>query len=128
MALLTQDAILSADDLTRERIDLPEWGDGAFAFVRTLEGNERDMFEESCQGKGDKPNLKNIRAKLVVLTLCDESGKRLFTDMQVNAVGKKSAAVLDRIFGVAQRLNGLTAKDVEDLAKNSEGDPSGDSG
>ena len=34
------------------------------------------------------------------------------------ALGDKSAAALDRCFAVAQRLNGFSSDDVEDLAGN----------
>jgi len=52
------------------------------------------------------------------LTICDEEGTRLFAAKDMDELGKKSAAALDRIFTVAQRLNGLSGEDVEDLAKN----------
>jgi hypothetical protein len=42
----------------------------------------------------------------------------------VEALGKKSAAALNRVFEVAQRLSGITDDDVEELAKNSVGGPS----
>jgi hypothetical protein len=63
-------------------------------------------------------NLRNIRAKLVALTVVDEDGNRIFSDEDAEALGKKSAAALDRIFAVAQRLSGLRPEDVEELAGN----------
>ncbi len=72
-------------------------------------------------------NLQNIRAKLVALTVVDEQGNRIFKDEDVKWLGNKSAAALDRIFEVAQRLSGLRDEDVEELAKNSESDLSDDS-
>ena len=63
-------------------------------------------------------NLKNIRARLVVKTACDENGALLFTEDQASYLGKKSAKALDRCFSVAQTLNGLSGNDVEELAKN----------
>jgi len=116
--MLTRDQILSADDLKRETVAVPEWGGDVI--VRTMTGTERDAFEASLQGgKGGKLNLANIRARLVSRTAVDDAGARLFTEADIEAVGGKSAAALDRCFAVAQRLNGLSAKDVEDLGKNS---------
>ncbi len=89
--------------------------------MRGLTGAERDAFEQSIvetRGKNTRMNLRNIRAKLVALTVVDEDGNRIFSDEDAEALGKKSAAALDRIFAVAQRLSGLRPEDVEELAGN----------
>ena len=62
------------------------------------------------------PNLQNVRAKLLARCLCDEHGERLFNDAEVEALGAKSAAALDRVFKVAQTLNGIGEKEIEELA------------
>lgn len=127
--LLSRDEILAADDLPRELVDVPEWG-GA-VYVRTLTGEERDAFEAATvqsRGKRVDLNLRNIRARLVALAVVDEDGRRLFTDGDVAALGKKSAQALNTLFGVAQRLSGLTEADVEEMAKNSGSGQSDDSG
>ena len=114
--MLNRDTILKADDLPKELVEVPEWGGSVY--VRTLRGNDRDSFEQSLVGKKQKMSLDNVRARFAVLTICDESGTRLFTDADAKALGDKSAAALDRVFAVAQRLNGFSQEDVEDLAKN----------
>jgi len=73
-------------------------------------------------------NLANVRARLCAISIVDETGKRMFSDEDVRALGRKSAAALDRVFAAAQRLSGLTDEDVEELAKNSDGGQSDDSG
>jgi hypothetical protein len=121
MPLLKRDEILKASDLTFEDVDVPEWG--GVVRVRALSGAERDRFEQSCvvqQGKKTKMNMNNIRAKLCALTLVDEAGLRIFSDLDVEALGAKSAAALDRVFDVAQRLSGISDDDLEELEKNSE--------
>lgn len=121
MALLTRDQILAVEDLKRETIDVPEWG--GEVIVKSLTGAERDAFEDSVvrqRGKTRELNLRNARARLVSLSLIDESGSRLFSDGDVEALGRKSAAALDRVFAAAQRLSGLTENDIDELAKNSE--------
>lgn len=119
MALLTRDAILQAQDLPTERVVVPEWN--GEVLVRALTGAERDAFEQSIveqRGKSTRMNLQNLRAKLVALTVVDEEGKRLFSDEDAKLLGQKSAAALNRIFEVAQRLSGLRPEDVEELAGN----------
>lgn len=129
IVILSKEAILSADDLVKELVEVPEWG-GA-VYVRALTGAERDAFEQSMvemrtvrQGRKQETvremRLQNIRARLCALTICDEEGNRLFTDADVQALGRKSASALNRVFQVAQRLSGLTDEDVEELAGNSD--------
>ena len=111
--MLTREQILQCDDLPKETVKVPEWG--GEVQVRTMTGTDRDAFEASLIGKEGR--LENVRARLVSLAVCDESGNRLFGDEDVAALGAKSAKALDRVFAVAQRLNGIGAEQVEQ-AKN----------
>lgn len=79
------------------------------------------------QAKVRKVNLANMRARLVVLTLVDADGKRVLGDEDADALGEKSAAVIARLFDVAQRVNALSADEVKALEKNSVTSPGGDS-
>lgn len=110
---LDRSAILAAEDLPKEEIQIPEWSGSVF--VRTMTGTERDRFEAA--------HLKNphsdIRARLAVAAVCDEAGAPLFTEADIPAVGKKSAAALDRIFAAAMRLSKIGAADVKELEGNS---------
>ena len=122
MTLLSKTAILCANDLQIEDVDVPEWGGSVR--VRSFTGRERDAFEASMvrgEGKDRKVDLTNMRARLVGLTVIDEGGQRLFTDEEVDLLGSKSGAALDRVFAIAQKLNGLSGADVEELTKNSTG-------
>jgi hypothetical protein len=115
--LLSASEILGADDIVTELVEIPEWK--GKVIVRGLTGAERDGFEESLlerRGKNREVRLANLRAKLCALTMVDGNGKRLFSDAQVEALGKKSASALQRVFAVAQRLSGLSDEDVEELA------------
>lgn len=126
---LNKAEILAQDDLKYEDIQIPEWG-GAWVRVRTLNASERDRFEASTvtrRGKSVTTNLENIRARLCLLCLVDENGERLFQEEDTFPLGGKSAAALDRIFTVAQRLNGLRDADVEELAGESNAAQNGDS-
>ena len=128
MALLTKQDIINANDISTEDVAVPEWG--GTVRVRTLTAKERDAFEAGLstgEGKKRKADLVNIRAKLVGLCCVDESGARVFTDSEMLMLGTKSAAAVDRVFTVCQRLNGLSNEDVEDLEKNSVPAPVGNS-
>jgi hypothetical protein len=128
MAILTKEQILSADDIKRELVQVPEWGGDVY--VKAMTGTERDSFEASIvemRGKAQNVNLKDIRAKLASISICDESGKRLFTDGDMQALAKKSAAALQRVFEVAQRLSGIGDDDVKELADGVKNSPFDDS-
>jgi hypothetical protein len=117
MDVLGKDAILSAQDKNNQIVSVPEWG--GHVNVRVMSGTERDSFEAGLMGDGGKVNTVNIRARLCSLCICDAEGKRMFTtDADIKLLGDKSAAALDRVFMVAQKINGITAEDVDALAKN----------
>lgn len=126
--ILSKDDILGADDNKVEPVEVPEWG--GVVLIRTISGKERDHFESSCfvgRGRDRRENFANLRARLVRLCAVNEKGEMLFNDDDVKKLGTKSAAALDRVFAKAQKLNGLTNDDVEELTKNSESDQSDDS-
>jgi hypothetical protein len=123
-----RDAILAKADVQIRELYIPEWG--TWIRVRGLTGKERDDYETSImvgKGKSRDVNMRNLRAKLVVRAVIDQQGARLFTDADVEALGEKNAAALERIFDVARELSGLSEQDTEELLKNSEGGQPADS-
>lgn len=53
------------------------------------------------------PSLAHTRARLLVLTCCDEAGRRLFVEKDIPRLIKKQPQVLDRLYTAAAKLNGL---------------------
>ena len=125
MSSLKREDILEVKDIEIEEVEVPEWG--GTVCVKGMSGLERDAFEASivqAKGKGTKVNMENIRAKLAAQTLCDEQGERLFTDVDVKLLGKKSAVALQRVFVVAQKLSGIGDADVNELVDGLNENPS----
>ncbi len=124
LRILGKDDIVKADDLQTSEVEVPEWG--GTVLVRGLSGVERDAFESSMikgTGKNQKVDTQNIRAKLCSLAIVDEQGKRIFDTMEaIEALGKKSASALTRVYDMASKLSGLREEDVEELVKNSGND------
>lgn len=117
MQVLGKAQILSAQDKKTATVPVPEWG-GAVC-VRSLTGRERDAYEAEMLDTPKEEKLVNLRARLVALCLCDETGAPLgFTADEVKQLGEKSAAALDRVFTMASQLNALGAADVAELEKN----------
>jgi len=108
--------ILGCTDFKVEKIEVPEWNQTLW--VRVMPGHARDFFEAGLQGKDEIERLQNIRARLAVLTLCDEAGNLIFDESDIDALGEKSSKALDRIFEVSSKLNGLSDDDIEGLKKN----------
>lgn len=127
--LLTRDQILGAEDRKYEDIHVPEWG--GTVRVRALSGVERDAYEAGIvQLRGDgtrRFTLQNARARLAALSICDVEGNRVFTEQDVQALGEKSAAALERVFDAARRLSGLSDEDVQELTEGFGDAPSGGS-
>lgn len=127
--MLTREAILRALDMEIEFVSVPEWAKllpGGGTYVRSLEGHERDDFDEQItltRKHGKKTtreiHMANARAKLVALAACDKNGARIFFDTDVELLGKKNARALQRVFEVAMRLSGMTEEEIEDLGKDS---------
>lgn len=127
MALLNREAILAANDLPTKDVPVPQWGGSVR--VRSLTGAERDQFElDVLTARRDgKISPGNIRARYVAMCVVGEDGANLFTADDVEALGRKSATVLDKIYQEVLQFNALTEDDVDELAGNFEPAPNGGS-
>jgi hypothetical protein len=116
MTYLNREQILNAKDSKTQEVDVPEWG--GKVLVGTMSGRARDAYEKAIVSANGSLDRTNIRAKLCAACIVDEKGKLVFDEKDLDALGNKSAAALDRVFEVALKLNGFSDKDVEELAKN----------
>ena len=121
---LSREDILSAADIQEADVPVPEWGGpGATVRVRGMTGKQRDRFEESImegKGRNRKANFENFRAKLVARSIIDPTtGRPLLRPSDVEPLGNKSAAALQRVFNKIQELNGISDEDQENLTGDS---------
>ena len=113
MPLLTRVQILAANDMPFEDVPVPEWG-GAEACVRVRGLNAKEFIEITRSIMTDEGQVDNALSMDLTITvpfmcLVDETGQRLFTDEKdVELLGLKSKAALERVMDVAKRLSGLT--------------------
>ena len=126
--LLDRSKLLAKETLEIEKVEL---GEGDIVYVRQMTGRERDQFEASLlkkktNAKGEstyEQNTEDFRAKLAVLTLCDEKGNSLLQPGDYSVLSQNmSAKRLEKIIIAAQKLNAITEVDKENLTKNSEAD------
>ena len=130
-----RDAILAADDLPRVEVQTPEWAPFGVptVFVRGLTAAERDDYEQSLTERTPdgsvraKAKQSNLRASFVVRVLVDADGERIFTDRDVDALGKKNAAVIDRLWDEARELSGMGTPEANPSTGDQEGSNSSDS-
>lgn len=120
---LSREEIL-ATSIPVETVDVPEWG--GKVILRGLTSVERDDYEQGLVETSPngsvkaKPKLHNVRASLVVRCIVDEQGERVFADADVEALGGKNAAVVDRLWDVCRRLCGMSTEDEAKLAQGFE--------
>jgi hypothetical protein len=117
---LTKDGILDVTTLGIREVTLAR-GLGTVC-VRGLSLREYDGFEMVVT-EAKRGGLITLRAELLVRTLCDEKGARLFADGDVEALATLDQVALEPAFQAAAELAGLR----EDVGKNSPGGPGGGS-
>ncbi len=140
MGILTREMATQADRFNMVEVDVTEWGpldpetgkpQTTTVFVREMTGREKDNFEAgliSVNGRKQKMNLADVRARLAILVCCDENGSLIFKPEDVEWLTKKSVRPLSRIYNAAKDLNDLSDEDEEELLKNSQTTTVGSSG
>lgn len=132
---LDRAAIIAAQDLNYQDVDVPEWG--GIVRVCGLSITQREelsllMVDMSATMKAaamskdpdfsfqiDNAKLASTKAQVVVWTACDGEGKRLFAQKDVDAVGLKSPTVIERLYDVAMELSGANELTGDAITKNS---------
>jgi hypothetical protein len=107
--------ILTAEDLKKETVEVPEWGTTVTVQELTAEG--REELETYIRISGGFADSKQVRAIVAAFTIVDETGKRVFTCDDIPALAKKNGKALARIFVKAKSLSGLFDED-EAIEKN----------
>lgn len=107
--------ILAVSDRKIQRVEVPEWGDGAHVYVRSLsiaEALAANKEMESLEGA-------DVIAAQLAQFLGDENGQRLFADTAsaAAALNGKAPAVVLRLLNAGQALNGSGS--IEDAKQKS---------
>lgn len=114
---LTLKEIVAADDLDHEVVDVPEWG--GKVKVGAMTAGDRDRYEvaiyQSRQKGGEDAALENVRSRLVAACLLEPK----LDKKDVAKLAKKNARVVNRLFDICRKLNGITADDAAELEGNS---------
>lgn len=125
-----RDKFLQANDIEKRIVDLSEIKgyEGVKVEVRTMTADERSKALTGSVTPSGEVNFAVMYPKYVINSTYDpETGKKLFNDEDVQALAKKSGAVLEKIAKVAMQLAGLAPESFDAAIKNSETTPSDDS-
>jgi hypothetical protein len=114
MALLSRDSILKAQDVATKDVQVPEWG-GAIR-VRSMTVAERNEFARRSAAEG--ANAVGVSAWLVSVLAVDESGARLFTPEDVQALEARNFKAVDTVVNAILEVNAMGVAAVEAAAKN----------
>lgn len=107
---LTREEFLAIDDLTTKEItvpeDIPAWG-GKTVFIRQLSRGEQDAYmkrqfadarmkaqRRETGGEISLAGLFGHDAWLCVKGVCDENGKPIFTEKDIEALNRKSGEAI----------------------------------
>lgn len=127
---LTRDEILGIQDIKTKEIHVPDWDKEIC--IRKLTRGQQDEYAKRRFGKASfkqagkasqqvegSVDIFGHDAWLVAQGVCDENGKRLFTDADVNKLNEKSGEAIGFIAIQIVEFSGMR-EDIESLeeAKN----------
>ena len=118
----TKDGFFKAK-VPREEMTAPEIGR---FWVYGLTAGQKDEYENSVvrlSGRNRQVHLTNARAQLLMLTMHNQHGQRLFGEADMGRLCQIPADIVDPIMDVARRLSGMAAEEIEELVKNSQTAP-----
>ena len=118
-SLLNKDEIIAVDDQQYEDVNVPEWGGDVRICV--LSGTERDRWEQECinrTGPNNKIRIDKLKVGLLASCLVNGNRELLFTQKDLNELNSKNAAVIQRLFKDAQRINAIGDEAMDELSGN----------
>lgn len=122
MAILGRTQIDAAIDRKHVDVPVPEWG----GTVRLMElsAKDRSLIEATTIGvQGQNVQVRTeafqtLRERTVAAAMVDDQNIRIYRDTELDALGKKSGQVVQRLFDIVQELSGMTPKAVADAEGN----------
>lgn len=122
--MLSRDSIVNVKDFGLKEIEVSEWGGSVF--LKKWSAKERNMYmakSVNIDETGGHVNWETIFDNMILavaLSLCDNEGKRLFTDSpeDLEILSNKNGDVLQKLFEEIMVINGLATKSIEEAAKN----------
>lgn len=89
-------------------------GAGCEVFVRVLTVGEREAWELACINAPNGKLPSDFRSRYLALSLCDQDGKRMFSD--ASEVAALDGGIVGNLFEVAFKHNKMSEADLKELA------------
>lgn len=113
-----KEEILALDDRKVVEVEVPEWG-GRKIRLMELSASDRDAWElQAYEDRAAGKRTEHVRARLVARSIVNGQGEREFADDAIEALGRKSAKALDRLYDAALKLNAIGKAEQDEIEKN----------
>jgi hypothetical protein len=107
---MTRDEILALREYRTDSVDVAGWGK---VMLREMSGRDRFTLSDAA-----RDNAADFMAEVLVRSVCDEAGARLFKDDDAAALAAKPLRVIETLFERAMVLNGMDKTSREADSKN----------
>lgn len=97
---------------TVQKVDVSEWFPNHEVFVRVINGSDADKYNSAVAKASEDKNFLVMEATLVALSLCDAEGMGICTLDDLPQIMNWPSKRIDKIFGVASKLNRLSDQDT----------------
>ncbi len=107
-----RDIILQADDTSKLLVEVPEWG--VTVELRSMSAAQRMSLLKDAGALDGNTDAAVLYPRLIIDTVFDpETGEKLFTTEDIDALMGKSPTALDRLGTAAMKVGGLDSEAVE---------------
>jgi hypothetical protein len=116
----TRELVLNAADIELVKLSVPAWkdqdGNIIDVYIKQLSGDDaEDYVASTSDGQG---GTAQRNAKIIICSVCNSAGEKLFTTNDIAALQGKNSKVLNWLVEEILKINFKTPTEVEDLAKN----------
>ena len=110
-------AILSADDVPEESLEIPEWG--VTVTVKGMTGESRaHMMTRSVDPNTGEMSFEALYPEVIIATVMDpETGEPVFGPGDRGVLNSKSGGVLERVAQEGMRRSGRTKAEQDEMGK-----------
>lgn len=115
--LATREAFEGLSDVGAPlRLHVKAWGKDVFLLDPTAD--VRDEWEKFTTDSRAKEGSAPWRAKVAQLLLCDESGKRLFSEDDLEFLGARNPAAMTEVFTAGMKRLAITDEEIAAVSGN----------
>ena len=110
--------IFATDDIASQVVTVPVWG--VTVLVKSMTARDRSRLLASAISNNGQVNFDEVLPDVVILCTYDpETGERVFSPNDREALLSKSASAIETIATVALQLSGLDDNAVDEMGKDS---------